>query len=32
MDNILVPALSQTKKVLIGLGEEWFYDYKNIFL
>jgi hypothetical protein len=30
MDNILVPALSQTKKVLIGLGEEWFYDYKNI--
>ena len=30
MDNILVPALSQTRKVLIGLGEEWFYDYKNI--
>lgn len=30
MDNILSAALSQTNKVLIGLGEEWSYNYKNI--
>lgn len=30
MDNMLTAALGQTKKVLIGLGEEWAYNYKNI--
>lgn len=30
MDNILSASLDQTKKVLIGLGEEWSYNYKNI--
>ena len=30
MENVLAAALGQTKKVLIGIGEEWSYNYKNI--
>lgn len=30
MENVLAAALGQTKKVLIGIGEEWAYDNKNI--